>query len=281
MLGLVLVLFPLTLKIFMIPKLTLLMLVMILYPLMGLAMPAHSPVPGGVAIIPVSMLEKITFNGNPILTLKNNKGAFAIVGIPLSAKPGNHGIRAGKNKIGFTIENYEYQTQYLTIQNQRQVSPLPEDLKRIARERREMNSVFRSFTTTMIPDTNFIAPLKGPRSSSFGLRRVLNGQSRNPHSGMDIASPEGMPVLAPAKGIVAATGNYFFNGNTILIDHGHGLITMYCHLKNIHVDINDHLNKGSLIGSVGKTGRVTGPHLHWGVSLNNARVNPELFLSND
>ena len=98
---------------------------------------------------------------------------------------------------------------------------------------------------------------------------------------MDIAAPEGTLVSAPAKGIVAAIGNYFFNGNTVLIDHGHGLITMYCHLKNINVDINDHLNKGSIIGSVGQTGRVTGPHLHWGVSLNNARVDPELFLSDD
>ena len=265
----------------MIPRFTLLLLVVAVYPLRGLAMPEHSSVPGGVAIIPIGISEKITFNGNPVLTLKNSNGAFAIVGIPLSIKPGNHEIIAGKTSIAFTIEQYEYETQYLTFQSQRQVSPLPEDLKRVAIERKEMNSVFRRFTTTMTPDTNFIAPLKGPRSSSFGLRRVLNGLSRNPHSGMDIAAPEGTLVSAPAKGIVAAIGNYFFNGNTVLIDHGHGLITMYCHLKNINVDINDHLNKGSIIGSVGQTGRVTGPHLHWGVSLNNARVDPELFLSDD
>ena len=260
-------------------KLAFLVIAMALSPLMGLAMPVHNSVPGGVAIIPVNTFKEITFNGKPVLILKNNNDTFAVVGIPLSTKPGNYEIITEKDNVRFIIEDYEYETQHLTIKNRRQVSPLPEDLDRIIRERREMNSVFRSFTTTTIPDTNFISPLKGSRSSSFGLRRVFNDQPRNPHSGMDIAAPVGAPVIAPAKGRVAAIGNYFFNGNTVLIDHGHGLITIYCHLKDIHVDLNEQLIKGSLIGSVGQTGRVTGPHLHWGVSLNDARVNPELFLS--
>ena len=264
----------------MINKLTLL-IVMATYPIMGLTMPIHNPVPGGVAVIPIDMLEKAIFNGTRILTLKNNSRAFAIVGIPLSTEPGNYEIIAGKRKIGFTIKKYVYETQHLTIKNRRKVNPLPEDLQRIARERMEMNSAFRRFTTSIVPDTNFIPPVKGRRSSSFGLRRILNGQPRNPHSGMDIAAPEGTPIIAPANGIVVALGNYFFNGKTILIDHGYGLVTIYCHLENIAVHLDDRLNKGSIIGSVGQTGRVTGPHLHWGVSLNNARIDPGLFLSDE
>jgi len=176
------------------------------------------------------------------------------------------------------VEPKSYKEQHLTIKNDRQVNPYKQDLERIARERKEMNKAFTHFDPRQKVDTNFILPVDGPISSPFGLKRFLNEQPRNPHSGLDIAADEGITINATAAGTVAATGNYFFNGNTVLLDHGQGLITMYCHMSRIDAKVGDKLAAGDALGAIGQTGRVTGPHLHWSVSLNNTRVDPNLFL---
>lgn len=244
-----------------------------------LALPEHAPVPGGVAVIPLEAVPgAATYRGRSVLVVEDEGKAWAIVGIPLSVEPGSETMNVDGKDIAFDVSHKQYEEQRITITNQRQVNPLKQDLERIGRERREMDSVFNSFTTGKVPDTNFLLPANGPLSSSFGLRRFFNDQPRNPHSGLDIAAPEGDPIVAPAGGRVAATGNYFFNGNTVLIDHGQGLVTMYCHMSRIDVEPGDDVEAGDQLGAIGMTGRVTGPHLHWSVSLNNARVDPSLFL---
>ncbi len=171
-----------------------------------------------------------------------------------------------------------YDTQRLTIKDKRKVEPNAADLQRIAKETARIGKALTRFSEHASVATDFLPPTAGVRSSSFGSRRIFNDQPRKPHSGMDIAAAEGAPIVAPAAGSVIDSGEFFFNGNTVFIDHGQGLITMYCHLSRIDVKPGDHVKAGDRIGAVGMTGRVTGPHLHWGVSLNNARVDPALFL---
>lgn len=247
-----------------------------------IALPAHDPVPGGVALVPLqqeaSQSKQVSYRGRPVWVAKHENALVAVVGIPLSAKPGAHSIKTRDGEVTFEVLDKAYQVQRLTITNKRKVNPLQQDLERIKGERAEMDNAFNTFNSGVDTDTSFEPPTQGVMSSSFGLRRILNDQPRSPHSGMDIAAAEGDPVKAPSAGVIAAIGDYFFNGNTILIDHGHGLITMYCHLSAMDVALGEWVDKGQVIGKVGQTGRVTGPHLHWGVSLNNARVNPALFL---
>ena len=253
-------------------------------------LPHPEPVPGGVAVVPLpnngAETPRAYFNGQRVMVLKDDRQWLAVVGIPLDAAPGTLSLQVQtadqkQTTQDFVIRDKQYATQRLTIKDQRKVEPTAADLKRIEQESRVMKASFEAWREQADAPLQFDLPAQGPLSSPFGLRRIFNGQPRAPHSGLDIAAAAGSPIRAPAPGRVAAVGNYFFNGNTVLIDHGQGLVTMYCHMKKIAVKKGQQLARGELIGYVGQTGRATGPHVHWSVSLNNARVDPTLFLSPD
>ena len=250
--------------------------------------PQAEPVPGGIAVVPLHTNGKnaptVLFNGQRIMVLKLASKWTAIVGIPLDSKPGTATlkIRSDDGKIatqGFTIGDKTYATQRISIKDKRKVNPTAKDLKRIRREHRIIHAVLSAWHAQKNVPMQFVLPATGPVSSPFGLRRIFNGEPRNPHSGIDIAANAGSPIHAAAAGRVVAVGNYFFDGNTVFIDHGQGLVTMYCHMQKIMVKKGQQISRGKVIGLVGQTGRATGPHVHWGVSLNNARVDPELFLA--
>jgi murein DD-endopeptidase MepM/ murein hydrolase activator NlpD len=261
----------------------------VLASLTGVAHPADLPresrVPGGIAFIEIpggDLAPTALIETRRAAVIRQDNHWLAIVGIPLSTEPGPHKIKVstptGSVDVPFEVSDKSYRTQHLTIKNDRQVNPQPEDLKRIETERERSDAALSRFTTDATPVFALQPPVTGQRSDSYGSRRVFNGQPRNPHSGMDIAATKGTPIHSPAAGTVVEAGSFFFNGNTLFIDHGYGLVTMYCHLEQIKVKVGDRLAAGEVVGTVGATGRVTGPHLHFGVALNRAMVDPALFL---
>ena len=251
-------------------------------------LPRESRVPGGIALVAIpggDLPPTVLIDARRTAVIRHQDRWLAVVGIPLSTKPGAQTLRVTSGaktvEVPFDVSDKHYREQRLTIKNERQVNPNPEDLKRITAEQERSNAALSKFTTSGTPAFALLSPVEGARSDSYGSRRIFNGQPRSPHSGMDIAAAKGTPIRSPAAGTVVEAGSFFFNGNTLYIDHGYGLVTMYCHLNEIKVKVGDHLAAGDLIGTVGATGRVTGPHLHWGVALNRAMVDPALFLDQE
>ena len=255
-----------------------------LAPVQAAELPRPNQVPGGIAVLELGLnsdkeAPTASYLERPVMVLARNDQWVAVVGIPLGTAPSMQTLLVnGKQAVEFEVQDKEYQSQHLTISNQRQVNPDPQDLERIAAERLRIDAALASRSPADPFTQGFQAPVSGERSSSFGLRRFFNGEARNPHSGMDLAADEGTPIKSPAAGTVIESGDYFFNGNTVFVDHGQGLVTMYCHLSRIDVQPGTTLEAGDILGLVGSTGRVTGPHLHWSVSLNQTMVDPALFL---
>jgi len=251
------------------------------------AAPRDEPVPGGIALVPLAPASRpaptARLSDTPVMVIARDGFWTAVVGIDLETAPGTITLHIAQND-GSTavhriqVRSKEYAAQHITIKDRRKVEPSAQDLRRIEREHSEIERAFRSFRTSASVETALAMPVNGRLSSPFGLRRYFNDKPRRPHSGIDIAAPAGTPVHAPAAGMVHTVGSYFFNGNTVFIDHGQGLVSMLCHLQSVNVKPGQRVARGDVVGRVGSTGRATGPHLHWSVSLNDARVDPDLLM---
>ncbi len=255
--------------------------------LRAVELPDGVAVPGGVALVELpadSDTTRVRFNQRPVLVAATGETYTAVIGLPLGTQPGTHSLTlrtldGRQTNVDFQVKDKQYQTQHLTIKDKRKVNPEKRDMQRISREQKRIKDALANWDPRSPTSLRFELPVEAPMSSPFGLRRFFNEQPRKPHSGLDLAAAAGTPVRAPAAGRISDTGDFFFNGNTVFIDHGQGLVTMYCHLSRIDVRAGQQVQAGEVIGAVGQTGRVTGPHLHWSVSLNDARVDPVLFLN--
>ncbi|MBE9533028.1 MAG: M23 family metallopeptidase [Proteobacteria bacterium] len=252
----------------------------------AITLPDQLAVPGGVVVVPLNVISTIKpvvkYNKRQVMVVKKDEQWLAVVGVSLSAKIGKQTLvvtSANKTKkTSFDIVDKSYPTQHIEIKDKRKVNPNNYDMKRINAERSRISGALEYWMDKDDVPMDFAWPIEGRISGLFGRRRVFNGQPRRPHSGMDLAAPTGTEIHATADGVIRGTGDYFFNGNTVFIDHGQGLVTMFCHMDKIGVKDGQVVKQGDVVGTVGMTGRVTGPHLHMGVSLNDQRIEPRLFF---
>ncbi len=188
------------------------------------------------------------------------------------AAPGGRPARA---RAALVVLDAAYPVQRLTVPRSFTDLDAP-TLERIAREKAVLDRLWETATPTRLWHQQFRSPLEEPaRGTGFGLKRIINGDPRAPHTGVDFAVPAGTPVLASNDGVVALAEEHFFGGRSLILDHGEGLFTMYFHLQESLVRSGQRVAQGEPIGRVGSTGRATGPHLHWGVRLHGARINPD------
>lgn len=260
----------------------------LVFPAMAAAavLPRTAAVPGGVITLPVGRTSDpapvVTFEGRRTAVVRDGDEWIAVVGLPLSQKPGPAKIDVqplggARETRTVAVLDKKYVEQRLKVAPS-QVDLSKENLARVEVEQKRIRQSLNHYSDAVPRTLQLRTPVPGRRSSSFGLRRFFNDQPRAPHSGMDIAAPTGTPIVAPADGVVLDSGDFFFNGGTVFLDHGGGFVTMYCHLSAWDVKPGQEVKAGEVIGKVGATGRVTGPHLHFGVTLNGNMVDPALFL---
>jgi len=286
-------------------------------PTASLPLPRNAAFPGGVVRVDLgwaanSPRPKAWF-GESRLRLQRWEGRWqALVGLPLTQPPGRHEVRSvsgsEEKRIPFAVSDKAYPVQRITLADDSRVRLSAADTLRAEREaeqiaqlkshwrdlaeepaqssRQESAAARTTYQPARAPaaasplagDATLQLPVAGRASGNFGVRRVFNGEERSPHAGLDIAAGRGQPVRNAAAGVVLATGDYFFSGKAVFVDHGEGLITLYAHLDRIDVRPGESVAPGQTLGSVGATGRASGPHLHWGVFLNGSAVDPRLFV---
>jgi murein DD-endopeptidase MepM/ murein hydrolase activator NlpD len=254
----------------------------------ALAATAHSPWPGGIGVLRLfgDAQPIVTIDDNKVLTVPTGHGWDAIFGIPLDHDaPGTLRVLVSvpggdSYDVLVPVAPNDYEEQRLNV-DRKYVEPSQTQLDRIFAEREIIDEALTRYRESDVATLQMNAPVGGRRSSSFGLRRFFNDQPRSPHKGMDIAAVSGTPIVAPLAGEVSATGDFYFNGNTVIVDHGQGFVSLYCHLSEISVETGAALEVGATLGEVGATGRVTGAHLHFATYLNGTAVDPALFLSNE
>ena len=253
------------------------------------ALPQSSSVPGGIAVIP---LGTVSTNNKPpqawlgeqqIFVTAEGSRWYAVVGLALDTPAGSQELRVKSGDetkvLNFAVSARQYPEQRITLKDASKVQLSAADEERANREIAVIQGLKRHWRNAPDTDPAFRLPAEGRLGGRFGVRRFFNGEPRSPHSGLDVVVARGTPIKASASGKVLAVDDYFFNGKTVFVDHGNGLISMYCHLDRIDAQPGETVGKGQTLGLSGKTGRATGPHLHWSVVLNGAMVDPELFIA--
>lgn len=258
-------------------------------PFPALALPEESRVPGGIALVRLGAVSlnsakpRVWLGEQPVWVSANNGQWVAVVGLALDLPPGAHNLRTDdgevQRQVEFDVRPKNYPSQHIRLKDSSKVTLSPADEARAVAEIAEIQKLKRHWRDEEADDLQFIQPAAGRLASRFGLRRFFNGEARAPHSGLDVAIGRGTPVKATARGTVLAVDDYFFNGKTVFVDHGNGLISMVCHLDRIDVQAGDPVSQNQRVGLSGMTGRASGPHLHWSMVLNGVMVDPALFIS--
>ena len=249
--------------------------------------------PGEVVILELRsprpvVTARATVFGSSIRFFPDPQGVWrGLVGIDLETRPGEYAVAVratdsdgatARAVYTLSVEPKDFPTRNLTVAPSF-VDPPPEVIERIQREAARQAELFKSSTDARQWGGGFLRPVPGDASSSFGRRSVFNGQPRRPHSGTDFKAAMGTAIKAPSAGTIVLAEELYFSGNAVIIDHGWGLYSYFAHLSAIDVAVGDAVTQGQVVGKVGATGRVTGPHLHWTVRLNDARVDPVALMT--
>ncbi len=249
-------------------------------------LPKSAPYPGGIEVLKLNVQSnhqpEAFYAKHQAMVIQHDGQWFAIIGIPLEAKVGKHRILLksvnAKRYVYFNVINKEYPLRHITITDKSKVTPPPKLRRKIAQQTKLFKKILATYTPSTKVYLDFNLPIKGRYTSGFGVRRIYNNVKPGRHTGLDIAAGKGTPIKVAADGKVLATEDFVLTGNTVFVDHGQGLITYYCHMSEVDVKPGQWVTQGQVIGKVGSTGRVTGPHLHWGTSLNDTNINPLLFV---